>query len=842
MMRRLPNAIRAGNRSLLVNSGFLIANTFAGSLFGFLFWLVAARNYTQAQVGMGAAYISAVTFLATLGEMGLGTAVIRFAPTLGDKRTTFINSAFMGAAIGTLVAGGLFALGIPLWSPEMQELVGSGLYLALFLGTALAFGQAQLVDKLFISFQAAHLTFARNIAANVTRLLFVIVVGHAFGAIGLLLAIGVSALLTFALALCALVPLAIPGYRVQPAFDRSILRDKISYTLSNHLASLLWNAPAFIYPLITLSMLGSEASAQFYIHWMIANLLFIVPTAISTSAFARAANQAAAGDRALWRAMRGTLVILAPITAIGALAAPFVLRVFGKDYLADEQALLLYLLASVFPYTVNTFTIVYHRVHQHTRSVICLAVPISALCLALSSGLSSVYGLTGIGGGWLAAQSVGMLIALWSYQSSPGVRPRGTRTDEPTPSNPNAPHRQIEHWFSVSWPIARRDSITHLGSRLSVLMKRKTMIATASSQHAKLTLWLLWGYLLLISAAEIITAAVHPQIGLILHALLLIGLTLFGASGQLTAGRRLALALTLAPLIRLLSLSLPLVRFPQATWYPIVAIPLLIAAWIVIRLLGVSRRDLGLRAGNLPLQLMLVGGGLGLGAAEYAILRPAPLIADYSWGALVLPALSLVIFTGFTEELIFRGLLQAVATPVLTRWTMIYVALLFAALHIGYLSVSDVAFVFAVGVLFGEIVRRGGSILGVTLAHGLTNVTLFLIMPYVAAHPSSIVAAGAPWAIWGGTAIALIAVNIILLRGVALRRPVQPTEPATAQLRDLRRSQGLTYTDLAQQTGLPVRLLAEIEHGLRLPQNEQLEMIAQALGLRSPASAVANAL
>src|SRR5437867_3237229 len=110
-------------------------------------------------------------------------------------------------------------------------------------------------------------------------------------------------------------------------------------------------------------------------------------------------------------------------------------------------------------------------------------------------------------------------------------------------------------------------------------------------------LWLLWGYLVLITAAEIVTSIVQPQLGLILHALLLVGLTVYGAAGQLTEERKLALALTLAPLIRLLSLALPLIRFPQVTWYPIVAIPLLIAAWIVIRLLGVPRQTLGLRLG-----------------------------------------------------------------------------------------------------------------------------------------------------------------------------------------------------------------------------------------------------
>jgi membrane protease YdiL (CAAX protease family) len=293
----------------------------------------------------------------------------------------------------------------------------------------------------------------------------------------------------------------------------------------------------------------------------------------------------------------------------------------------------------------------------------------------------------------------------------------------------------------------------------------------------------------------------------------------------------LALALTLAPLIRLLSLSLPLIRFPQAAWYPIVAVPLLIAAWIVIRLLGVSRQDLGLRFGNLPLQLMLVGGGLGLGATEYAILRPAPLVSDYSWRSIVLPALSLVIFTGFTEEFIFRGLLQTVSLPVLGRWALLYVALLFAVLHIGYLSVTDVVFVFAVGMLFGEIVRRGGSILGVTLAHGLTNVTLFLIMPYITAHPSSLAANGALWAIWIGTEIALAATIFIVMRRTVIRQPVQSN---MSIIRKTRLERGLSYIDLAEQTGVGVRILAEIEHGLRLPQAEHLQVITQALGIGTP--------
>jgi membrane protease YdiL (CAAX protease family) len=38
-------------------------------------------------------------------------------------------------------------------------------------------------------------------------------------------------------------------------------------------------------------------------------------------------------------------------------------------------------------------------------------------------------------------------------------------------------------------------------------------------------------------------------------------------------------------------------------------------------------------------------------------------------------------------------------------------------------------FVFGVSVFFSWIVSRTGSLLGVTLAHGLTNILLFLVVP-----------------------------------------------------------------------------------------------------------------
>jgi uncharacterized protein len=286
----------------------------------------------------------------------------------------------------------------------------------------------------------------------------------------------------------------------------------------------------------------------------------------------------------------------------------------------------------------------------------------------------------------------------------------------------------------------------------------------------------------LVATAELLIALVDPPLGLAIHALLLLGLTLRAGLGKDVQGRRLALALTLAPLLRILSLALPLANLPQLAWYPIISVPLLVSALLVIRQLRMSRLELGLHPGNLLIQLMLMGGGLGIGAAEYALLGESQLIVAFSWNALTLLAVLLLLLTGFVEELIFRGLLQAAALPALGRWALIYVSLLFAALHIGYLSVSVVAFAFGLGLILACAARWGRSIMGVALAHGLANITLFILMPFLARQASGPAAVAIRSAIATGTLLAISALAFWLGRMIWQRRGARSSGLVTQQL------------------------------------------------------------
>ena len=251
-------------------------------------------------------------------------------------------------------------------------------------------------------------------------------------------------------------------------------------------------------------------------------------------------------------------------------------------------------------------------------------------------------------------------------------------------------------------------------------------------------------YLLAITVAEVIVVLLEPVtglvtssiIGIICHIIILFALIIDAALINRYFHERLILSLAIVPLIRIISLSLPLADIPQIWQYPIIYVPLLAATIVLVNILGYRLGDIGIRFGFLPLQLIVGLVGIGFGIVEYLILSPEPLVAELTWQAAWPWALVLLLSTGFVEELIFRGVLQKTAVEAFGGWGIVYISFIFAILHIGWiraespLAMLDIGFVFVVALFFGWIVKKTGSLLGVILSHGITNIVLFIIAPF----------------------------------------------------------------------------------------------------------------
>ena len=239
-------------------------------------------------------------------------------------------------------------------------------------------------------------------------------------------------------------------------------------------------------------------------------------------------------------------------------------------------------------------------------------------------------------------------------------------------------------------------------------------------------------YVLVMIFAELITNYYSLSGGLILQVILITTLIIGSISTSSHQFSYLLQAMILLPLTRIMSLIIPLIGIQKIYWFLIMLVPLMVAVLILMQSQNLKWKNVGFIKGNLPLQLGVGLTGLILGYVEYQIIHPTALIPDLNLMNIIFAGLIIIISTGFLEELIFRGIIQRNSENLMGKlWGVIFASVLFTVLNLGWNSLADITFIFLVSLFYGYIFQKTRSILGVGLSHGLCNVVLFLILPFI---------------------------------------------------------------------------------------------------------------
>jgi membrane protease YdiL (CAAX protease family) len=219
-------------------------------------------------------------------------------------------------------------------------------------------------------------------------------------------------------------------------------------------------------------------------------------------------------------------------------------------------------------------------------------------------------------------------------------------------------------------------------------------------------------------------------IGAVAYALVLVLFLLAYLTWTSEQARRLLLALTTVPIVRLLSLSVPTLLVPILDWYILIGVPAFLGILLVARTLRLRPVDLGLgRPRRIRPQVVVASSGLLLGLPAYLISRPDPMVAIPTPFLIVQAAVILAVFGGFLEELLYRGLIQSMASGMLARGGIIVSSATTAIMYASSLNVRYVLFMTLVAVFFGLAVRRTGSIVGTTGAHAILLITQLIVWP-----------------------------------------------------------------------------------------------------------------
>src|SRR5688572_29522634 len=104
------------------NAYALIISTVATSALGMVYWIVAARYYPPESVGINAAVISMMTFLAGVAQLPSMNAMLRYIPVAGLTTKRLVVWAYLFSTSVAIAIGLFFLFTINLWSPALAFL------------------------------------------------------------------------------------------------------------------------------------------------------------------------------------------------------------------------------------------------------------------------------------------------------------------------------------------------------------------------------------------------------------------------------------------------------------------------------------------------------------------------------------------------------------------------------------------------------------------------------------------------------------------------------------------------------------------------------------------------
>jgi O-antigen/teichoic acid export membrane protein len=319
------------HQDLLGGAGSLVATTGLASVLGFAYWTLSARLFSQEAVGYGAAAVSAMTLLGTVGMLGLGTVLIGELP----RRTTragLISAALLTSLGGSLVLGLGFVALAPHFGRRFGHVSGTLGQAGLFAAGVALTGMTLVFDQATVGLLRSGLQLARNVlfgAAKLLALPAVALIAHdRFG-----LGITTSWVMGMALSVVLVgIWLRLRGTPVLAPPQWGVLRGLGRTAVVHSWLNLAISIPRSLIPVLVTVVVSPVANGAFYAAWTLSGFLYILPTHLSTVLFAVAAGDPQVVARKLRFSLRLSLLFGLPGMAVLGLGAHLALSLFGPGY------------------------------------------------------------------------------------------------------------------------------------------------------------------------------------------------------------------------------------------------------------------------------------------------------------------------------------------------------------------------------------------------------------------------------------------------------------------------------------------------------------------------------
>ena len=402
-----------GRRSILRTFAALVAGQAAGTVLGYVFWVVTAHLFDRYEIGVASAAITTLTLIGSFTTLGLGTFLIIEIPVRGSEQH---RRLVMGAVLAVTTASAV--VGLVVWAcvpgdenVSLPLALADGRTALLFVIGCAATAVALVLDQASLAVDRSRAQALRNALASGGRIPLVLVlilcgVDEAW----VLVAAWVIPLVLSDVVLFRLLRLPAGGHRPDQSY-RTLISRHWRQALSNYRLSLALAAGPLLIPVVAGIALDARPNADFTMAWLMVAFVYLVPYLLSISLLS---SSASGGEAAFLQGVRTSLPtawLLSALLIVGAwLLGPVALHVLGSSY-ADRSAPLLALLSLAGLWAVvKDHLVVWARVSRRLgRAAAWVAVASVLECAAAFEG-ARLWGARGLCIGWLIAQAAELVV------------------------------------------------------------------------------------------------------------------------------------------------------------------------------------------------------------------------------------------------------------------------------------------------------------------------------------------------------------------------------------------------------------------------------------------------
>jgi O-antigen/teichoic acid export membrane protein len=406
---------RARSDSLIRNGVFITATQVVSSAFGYVFWLLAARLYSPAIVGLTAAATSTASIVLLLSCLGVGGMLIQSLPRQ-PKETEWSATFWAGMATVTLFAVALCGTCVavlPLISPKLMALRNVG-YAAVFAVGTVASTVGTTLDCVYVAQRRASKAFSRNAAVGAVKVLMLGLLAFAFGpdALRLLTAWGVAAVFGLAFGAALLVRhigvARPPGLSVLVRTARRFRSRVTGHGLIGMGTGLL----PYLFPLLVTMRLSADDNAYFYTTWMLAGLFLVIAPAFANSLFAEGIHRPEEIGALTRSAFKIMSAILVPGLVIVLALGGTLLSTFGHAYSDHAVGLLRVVVLASIPDAVVQVYVGVLRAEARLAAAASLLLGIGIGTVVISWFMLPMIGISAVGWAFLTMQLCGCVYVI----------------------------------------------------------------------------------------------------------------------------------------------------------------------------------------------------------------------------------------------------------------------------------------------------------------------------------------------------------------------------------------------------------------------------------------------